>query len=421
MKKIAVIGAGAAGLTATKRISEPGSGFECVTFELSDNVGGTWVYTDKTGKDEYGVPVHSSMYQGLRTNLPKEIMELPDLPHKGPDDRSYLTSAEILQYFEDYADHFDLRKYIKFRHYVKTIVPMSNGRWKIKVTDLKRQKDCIYYFDAVIMCIGNYSNPVIPKITNIENFTGVQMHSHDYKEPSKFKNQTVIVIGSGSSGLDISCQICGSAKKVYLSHHNDKIRNIQFPNNLEQKPDIQEIHDGNVVFSDGTEEFVDAIVYCTGYTYKYPFLDPECKITVENMVVKPLYKHFINIEHPTMCIIGIPRDCPGFTLFDLQVRCFLNTFKGQVQLPSKESMYAETEQEMSERVKVIGKEKYYHILNKYAKTYFDSVSEFGKLPFTRPVVFDIYFSGLERAMKDFQNFRNKIYQLINDQEYIVRE
>lgn len=66
MRKVAVIGAGAAGLTATKRLSEPNSGCECCTFEQSDNVGGTWVYTDKVGKDEYGIPVHSSMYQGLR-------------------------------------------------------------------------------------------------------------------------------------------------------------------------------------------------------------------------------------------------------------------------------------------------------------------------------------------------------------------
>lgn len=57
---------------------------------------------------------------------------------------------------------------------------------------------------------------MIPKIANIENFAGVQMHSHDYKEPSKFKNQTVIVIGSGSSGLDIACQISSTAEKVTL-------------------------------------------------------------------------------------------------------------------------------------------------------------------------------------------------------------
>ena len=57
-----------------------------------------------------------------------------------------------------------------------------------------------------------------------------------------------------------------------------------------------------------------------GYTCKYPFLDPTCKITVENETVKPLYKHFINIEHPTMCIIGIPRTPAGIALFDLQVK-----------------------------------------------------------------------------------------------------
>lgn len=63
--------------------------------------------------------------------------------------------------------------------------------------------------------------------------------------------------------------------------------------------------------------------FCTGYEFKYPFLSPECKIEVKNMVVKPLYKHFINIEHPTMCIIGVPRDCPAFALFDVQVTYFV--------------------------------------------------------------------------------------------------
>uniref|UniRef100_A0A8D9C0F0 Uncharacterized protein n=1 Tax=Cacopsylla melanoneura TaxID=428564 RepID=A0A8D9C0F0_9HEMI len=39
----------------------------------ADNVGGTWVYTEQTGRDQYGLPVHSSMYKRLKTNLPKEI------------------------------------------------------------------------------------------------------------------------------------------------------------------------------------------------------------------------------------------------------------------------------------------------------------------------------------------------------------
>ena len=64
--KTAVIGAGASGLTTTKCLTEPGSGFECTTFELSNSVGGTWVYTEDIGQDKYGLPVHSSMYQNLR-------------------------------------------------------------------------------------------------------------------------------------------------------------------------------------------------------------------------------------------------------------------------------------------------------------------------------------------------------------------
>lgn len=42
----------------------------------------------------------------------------------------------------------------QFHHHVNEIAPITNGRWKIKVTDLKRQKDSVYHFDAVIVCIG---------------------------------------------------------------------------------------------------------------------------------------------------------------------------------------------------------------------------------------------------------------------------
>lgn len=70
--KLCVIGAGAAGICAAKN----GLEFSCdvTVFEQTDNIGGTWVYTDDVVKDKNGLDVHSSMYQGLYTNLPKEIM-----------------------------------------------------------------------------------------------------------------------------------------------------------------------------------------------------------------------------------------------------------------------------------------------------------------------------------------------------------
>lgn len=63
---MAIVGCGAAGLAALKHFTAEGSPFTCVSYEQTDNVGGTWVYTDRVGKDKYGLPVHSSMYKSLR-------------------------------------------------------------------------------------------------------------------------------------------------------------------------------------------------------------------------------------------------------------------------------------------------------------------------------------------------------------------
>lgn len=62
--KIAVVGAGAAGLPAVKHAVE--QGFSCVAYEQTDRIGGTWNYTDLIGYDENGLPIHTSMYKNLR-------------------------------------------------------------------------------------------------------------------------------------------------------------------------------------------------------------------------------------------------------------------------------------------------------------------------------------------------------------------
>lgn len=62
--KIAIIGAGVAGLASARRCLE--NGFECVVFERTKGVGGTWVYDERIGHDEFGLPIHTSMYKCLK-------------------------------------------------------------------------------------------------------------------------------------------------------------------------------------------------------------------------------------------------------------------------------------------------------------------------------------------------------------------
>lgn len=62
-KRIVVIGAGPSGLCAARYCIA--NGFDVTVYEQTANVGGTWVYTDRVGLDEYGLPIHSSMYQNM--------------------------------------------------------------------------------------------------------------------------------------------------------------------------------------------------------------------------------------------------------------------------------------------------------------------------------------------------------------------
>ena len=82
MTRVAIIGAGPSGLAQLRAFeSAKKAGHEIpelVCFEKQDNWGGLWNYTWRTGLDEYGEPVHGSMYRYLWSNGPKECLEFAD-------------------------------------------------------------------------------------------------------------------------------------------------------------------------------------------------------------------------------------------------------------------------------------------------------------------------------------------------------
>lgn len=63
-QNIAIIGTGPSGLVAAKLAIE--QGFNVTVYEQNDVIGGVWWYTDEIGKNKYGIPIHTSMYKGLR-------------------------------------------------------------------------------------------------------------------------------------------------------------------------------------------------------------------------------------------------------------------------------------------------------------------------------------------------------------------
>lgn len=188
--KVAIIGAGASGLCSAKRSVE--EGFKVTVYEQSEHLGGQWHYTDKRGKDEYGVNIHSAMYQGLRTNLPHQVMEYPDF-HYPEDTLSFPPQSEVLNYLHSYANHFDLKKLIKFSHLVVRVAPVEQEKWEIVVKNLPNNTFETNIFDAVLICNGHYSDPQIPGIPGSEDFKGKIVHSHDFRTAEEFRGRCFFI------------------------------------------------------------------------------------------------------------------------------------------------------------------------------------------------------------------------------------
>ena len=65
-----------------------------------------------------------------------------------------------------------------------------------------------------ILLLRHYSDPHIPALSGIDQYTGAVEHSHRYREPKDYADKTVLVLGASASGLDISLDIAKVAKKV---------------------------------------------------------------------------------------------------------------------------------------------------------------------------------------------------------------
>uniref|UniRef100_A0A6P7FIB3 Flavin-containing monooxygenase n=1 Tax=Diabrotica virgifera virgifera TaxID=50390 RepID=A0A6P7FIB3_DIAVI len=415
--KVAVIGAGASGVSSAKHIKE--NGFECDVFEMAEGLGGTWIYTDDVGEDKYGFPVYSAMYKNLRTNLPKEVMGFPDFP-VASDKKSYLTQNEVLELLNQYVDHFQLRNLIKFNCMVTDVRPVKENKWQLTYIHKPSKEYHTLIYDAIMVCNGHYNQPFWPKFEGQEHFSGTIDHSHTFRSAQKFEGKNVIIVGAGPSGLDLTLQVSKYAEKVYFSHHSSQAAKTIFPINVEHKPDIKRIIDGGTVeFVDDSCCCVDAIILCTGYKYNFPFLHESCGITVDDNFIQPLYKHMINLEMPTMCFIGIPFTVCTFHMFDLQARYFCKYLNGSLSLPSTEEMREDTNKDMQRRWANGIQKKQAHGMGEYQQEYYDDLASAADTKPINPVLVKLRDYSVQQLYENLIHFRENKYKII-DRETFVR-
>ncbi|XP_057443116.1 flavin-containing monooxygenase FMO GS-OX-like 9 [Lotus japonicus] len=356
-KNVCVIGAGPSGLVAARELRK--EGHQVVVLEQNHEVGGQWLYEPNVqGEDPLGrktiLKVHSSLYESLRLTSPREIMGFSDFPFlvkKGRDMRRFPSHTELLQYLKDFCDWFGLREIIRFNTRVDHVGMLDYGacsndlKWVVRSREKKNEKVVEEVFDAVVVATGHYSQPRLPSIKGMDKWKRNQMHSHIYRTPEPFHNEIVVVVGSSLSGQDISMELVEVAKEVHMSSRSLKISEglskvISKHENFHLHPEIDSLQeDGWVTFMDGSCILADTILYCTGYSYAFPFLDTKGMVVVDDDRVGPLYEHtFPPSLAPSLSFIGIPRKIIGFPFFESQAVWIAQLLSGKKVLPSWEEM-----------------------------------------------------------------------------------
>jgi len=292
----------------------------------------------------------------------------------------YPSHQQILSYFQAYARHFQLEKYIRLNISVLHAEKIEKERWRLSLSD-GTQSEC----DYLLVANGHHAVPRHPEWKS--NFTGEYLHAHAFKTNQGLENKRILVVGAGNSGCDCAVEASRDAAQVDISLRTPqyiipkfvmgkptdsfaaslqwlpqkiqdwlqrislriqigRYRDYQLPEpdfsptqahptinseifdkirhgKIHPRPDIQSVSDQTVHFTDGSSSQYDVIIAATGYKISFPFFDPDF-INWKDAEQVSLYLRIFHPVHPSLFFIGLlqPQGCI-WTLAEVQSKLIL--------------------------------------------------------------------------------------------------
>ena len=407
--RVAVIGAGPAGLCTAKCLLEVG--YMVVVYEKFSDIGGLWNFqSERSG----------GVYEGTVYQTSRFISGFSDFPM--PESMSVFPRHEdVLQYLRHYAEHFDLLRHVELESELVRAVHDQNG-WRLDVLAAGRERT--ERFDAIAVCTGMYWHPLWPKLTGLQSFDGQVLHSSDFKRVSRFRDKRVVVVGNGVSGMDIAAQVQAVARSVDWSfgkpnwvkprwlgplpyesgianglHHtkdevlghwrtwlpehyanclaaglipdrppfaetfgaNDDIARLVKLGAIVRRSSLVRVGEKACEFADGVRVECDAIILATGYeNFRFPFFDQETLSSLgRHDEGLDLYEHVFHPELPQCAFIfHVTANAPAMPTIELQARWFAKILEGAASLPNPQAMREAIDQEALRRRSVLNPTRY---------------------------------------------------------------
>ncbi|GAB3364463.1 flavin-containing monooxygenase [Amycolatopsis echigonensis] len=388
--RVCVVGAGSSGIAAVKVLAERGIEVDCC--ELSDRVGGNWVWGNRNGV--------SAAYRSLHINTSRQRMEFSDfpMPENLPD---FARHDQIADYFAAYVGHFGFGDRIRFGTGVAHVEPEPDGSFSVTLSTGDTER-----YDAVLVANGHHWDPRMPEpmFPGAEGFRGEIMHSHSYTEEEQLAGRRVVVVGMGNSAMDIAVDASYHAAATYLSARRgvhvipkyvwgkpyDQIAGKEWlPSALRWPvarklmaaatgpmtryglpepdhkfaqahptmssrildrlahgaitpvPNIERFDGDEVVFTDGRRVAADLVVFCTGYKISFPFFDRDFLDPSGDNEIR-LYRRVFHPGVPGLYFVGLVQPLGAIMpIAERQALLIADHLQGRYHLPGAAEMERE--------------------------------------------------------------------------------
>lgn len=185
---VVIIGAGPAGISAALSLKD--KGVRPLLVDRADAVAASW----------------RGRYDRLRLNTGRQFSHLPG--RRYPEGTAvYPTRDQVIAHLDRHAheDGIDL-------HLNTAVERIDQHRAGWRLTTSNGDLDARH----VVVATGYLHTPFIPNWPGV--FGGELLHAASYRDPARYAHMRVLVVGSGSSGMEIAHDLTtGAAAKVWLS------------------------------------------------------------------------------------------------------------------------------------------------------------------------------------------------------------
>ena len=193
---VVIIGAGISGMAAAVRLQQ--LNVDHVILERNNDVGGVWL---------------TNTYPGAGVDTPSFLYSFSFYTRKWS--THFAKQAEMIEYLRDTADHFDLRRDIRFN------TTVSAARWDDdahlwRITAHGPEGEVQLEAPFLISAVGLFNKPSVPSIPGLDSFAGALVPHGQVARRPRPGRQAVAVIGTGASAMQVVPAVADRVKQLTI-------------------------------------------------------------------------------------------------------------------------------------------------------------------------------------------------------------